>query len=97
MNGEACKDVALRFWRLYLGYEDDMCLPGQKHLRRQGEFDTKIRELACSYLGHEFGPDQCDKPEHDLCYRCGVRASVLGLRRAENWQTTGRYDEVVQS
>ena len=31
--------------------------------------DDAIREY-CKELGHEVVPDQCGKPEHDLCVYC---------------------------
>jgi len=33
-------------------------------------FEDKFLELICEVKGHAIGPDQCGKPEHDLCYRC---------------------------
>ncbi len=39
-------------------------------LDRQCEFEDKFVALICQLQGHEIGPDQCSKPEHDLCYRC---------------------------
>lgn len=36
----------------------------------QCEFELKFRELICDYSGHDIGPDQCGKPEHEYCYRC---------------------------
>lgn len=45
--------------------------PKYKPEEKQCEFEDKFKELICEYRGHYIGPDQCGKPEHDYCYRCG--------------------------
>lgn len=37
---------------------------------KQCDYEIKVCELICKYKGHDIGPDQCGKPEHDYCYRC---------------------------
>ncbi len=29
-----------------------------------------VRGLLCGWYGHEPGPDQCNRPEHDRCAYC---------------------------
>lgn len=52
---------------------DDAAFPDSKPQRMQCDFEYAVNELICKLRGHEIGPDQCGKPEHDLCYRCGKR------------------------
>lgn len=37
---------------------------------KQCEFEDEFIKLICKYKGHDIGPNQCGKPEHDLCYNC---------------------------
>jgi len=39
-------------------------------LYEQCEFEDHVCKLICKAVGHDIGPDQCGRPEHDLCYRC---------------------------
>jgi hypothetical protein len=48
----------------------DADFPGCAPQHRQCDFEDKFRLLICEHKGHDIGPDQCGKPEHDLCYRC---------------------------
>jgi hypothetical protein len=57
-------------YREYFGL-DDTSFPEDGPQRKQCEFEDAFVGLMCSYYGHDIGPDQCGKPEHDLCYRCG--------------------------
>ena len=68
-------DVVQRMIELFEEYAKDFGLadaeyPCENHQERACEFEEKFRELICEYRGHEIGPDQCGKPEHDFCYRC---------------------------
>lgn len=44
---------------------------------QQCEFEDKFNALICEYKGHNIGPDQCGKSEHDYCYRCQKRRSEI--------------------
>ena len=32
---------------------------------------TELPKILCKHLGHQPIADQCNKPEHDYCGRCG--------------------------
>lgn len=66
---------------LFEEYQEAFGLTSQKDMTRQCEFELKFLKLICAYRGHDIGPDQCGKPEHDLCYRCSVLASELGTNK----------------
>ena len=53
--------------------------PEEKPEAKQCEFEDKFNLLICEYKGHDIGPDQCGKPEHDLCYRCRELRVDLGI------------------
>lgn len=69
---------------LFQTYQEDFGLcdhdfPGEGHTDRQCEFEVKFCEWICGVLGHDVGPDQCGKPEHDYCYRCNrMRTEIEG-------------------
>ena len=48
----------------------DADFPEYQPQQKQCDFEDAFTALICEYHGHEIGPDQCGKPEHDLCYRC---------------------------
>jgi hypothetical protein len=60
----------------YLGLADTN-FPEMHPQGKQCEFEDRFNELVCKYRGHDIGPDQCGKPEHDFCYRCRQLASSL--------------------
>jgi len=53
----------------YLGLSDAR-FPVMEPQTKQCDYEDAFNELICRYLGHDIEPDQCGKPEHDLCYRC---------------------------
>jgi hypothetical protein len=64
-----------RMIALFAEYKEDFgCsdadFPDEKPQARQCEYEKKFNAIVCDYKGHTIGPDQCGKPEHDLCYRC---------------------------
>ena len=44
--------------------------PDDKPQHKQCDYEEKFLSILCEYYGHDIGPDQCGKPEHDYCYRC---------------------------
>ena len=34
-------------------------------------FEYPVNRIFCFFLGHIPMPDQCNRPEHDLCAHCG--------------------------
>jgi len=65
----------------YLGLADTD-FPDLNPQALQCEFEDKFNELICEHRGHVIGPDQCGKPEHDLCYRCKKLRVDLELHSA---------------
>lgn len=51
----------------------------EEDLTAQADFERQFSSIICSYKGHDIGPDQCNKPEHDLCYRCDRLRVELGI------------------
>ena len=47
--------------------------PEDKPQDKQCKYEEEFLDILCEYYGHDIGPDQCGKPEHDLCYRCRRR------------------------
>ena len=62
-------------------YQEHFGLPEESHLKAACEYEDKVQALMCKYRGHDLGPDQCNIPAHDFCYRCGYYAEALGFRR----------------
>lgn len=70
------KEFAARAIDLFDDYSEffglaDSDFPDREPQEKQCEFESKFHALICQHLGHEIGPDQCGKPEHDFCGRCG--------------------------
>ena len=69
---------------LFNEYSEDFGLtnadfPDDKPQDRQFEFEGKFNAIICCHKGHDIGPDQCGKQEHDMCYRCGILRIELGV------------------
>ena len=69
---------------LFNAYSEDFGLtdaefPDDKPEERQCDFRDKFNALICCHKGHDIGPDQCGKPEHDFCYRCRALRIELGV------------------
>lgn len=60
----------------YFGLSDDQ-FPDHQPQNRQCDFEDQFKALVCEYKGHDIGPDQCGKPEHDFCYRCHKLKTVI--------------------
>jgi hypothetical protein len=56
--------------------------PDKNPQDRQCDFEDKFRLLICEHKGHDIGPDQCGKPEHDLCYRCRQLRTEIEAKEA---------------
>jgi len=41
-----------------------------EYMDEQCVFEDDFCKLICKAVGHDIGPDQCGRPDHDLCYRC---------------------------
>lgn len=73
MNDERIDEVI----KLFLHYRDSLGISDNPDLERAIDFEDKFCEWICSVKGHEIGPDQCGRPEHDLCYVCDQLATKL--------------------
>ncbi len=51
--------------------------PGERNQGRQLEFEDEFNAAVCRIRGHEIGPHETGKPEHDLCHRCNRLVSEL--------------------
>lgn len=83
-NEDVCSPecITLRdIWEVFEKYREHLGLASS--LDEQCEFEDKFCAVFCDRLGHEFGPDQCGIPEHDLCSRCERLASDLGYVRRD--------------
>lgn len=78
MSGD---EFAKKAIELFEEYKCDLGCDDFDSIERQEEYQEKMSVIVCEYHGHEFGPDQCNKPEHDHCYRCDQLASKLGYER----------------
>ena len=78
--------------KLFLEYRDCLGFGDLQSLEQQCRFEEALAELICREVGHDFGPDQCGRPEHDLCYRCLKLATVCGFRRC-----AGGYEQLVKA
>ena len=56
---------------------DDKDFPTDQPQKKQCEFEDKFNALICAERGHDIGPDQCGKPEHDYCCRCMRRKTDI--------------------
>lgn len=63
-------NIADKMIELFDEYRDSFGIDLEDQLDRACEFEDKFCELICEYRGHDIGPDQCGKPEHDYCYVC---------------------------
>lgn len=75
---------------LFEEYRASFGLGDQEYLDQQCEFEDQFKHLICEVKGHKLGPDHCNHPEHDICYRCGELASELGFVRSE--PKDGQYE-----
>lgn len=75
-------------WALFERHRESLACADREDL---DQFDQAFCELACRYLGHTLGPDQCNMPEHDFCYRCQQMASSLGFKRHADWPHNRSY------
>lgn len=55
----------------------DHDFPKHNFQERACEFEDKFKSIVCELRGHDIGSDQCAKPEHDYCYRCGKLRSEI--------------------
>lgn len=63
----------------------DHQFPNKRFQEQQCEFEEKFNEIVCEFLGHNIGPDQCNKREHDYCYRCSKsRLEIEATSREES-------------
>ena len=89
------KSIVDEFIELFDEYRENFGLGSDPEhhwaLSKQCEFEDKFSALICIYKGHDVSPDQCCRPEHDFCYRCGKLASELGYRRTESFPKEPRY------
>ncbi len=79
---------------LFRKYADSFGLPDELDLEKQCEFEEAFLKLICKQQGHSLGADQCNKPQHDFCYRCNERASELGYARSPTWNEDKTYVKV---
>lgn len=70
-------DGLIAVFALFDEFSDSFGLPDPEHRERQCEFTTRMNAIICRHRGHTMVPDQCGKPEHDYCVRCGITQSDL--------------------
>lgn len=64
---------------LFEEYKESFGLPSPEDREKTCDFEDAFNALICERKGHDIGPDQCNKPEHDYCYRCGKLRTALGI------------------